>query len=75
VLFVKDQGEGIPDEHKQRIFSRFERLGKEGVQGSGLGLTITKQIVSLHRGEIWVEDNPSGGSAFFVRVPKSATAG
>jgi len=70
-LYVKDQGEGIADEHKQTIFNRFERLGKEGVKGSGLGLTIAKQIVGLHGGEIWVEDNPTGGSVFFVRVPKT----
>lgn len=71
VLYVRDQGEGIADKYKQTIFNRFERLGKEGVKGSGLGLTITKQIVSLHGGEIWVEDNPTGGSVFFVKIPKS----
>ena len=74
VLSVKDQGVGVPDEHKQKIFNRFERLGREGVRGSGLGLTITKQIVSLHGGEIWVEDNPSGGSIFLVRLPKTPKA-
>jgi len=71
---VKDQGEGVPDKHKQKLFNRFERLGKEGVKGSGLGLTITKEIVSLHGGEIWVEDNPGGGSIFFVKFPKMPKA-
>ena len=71
---VTDQGEGVPDEHKQKIFNRFERLGKEGVKGSGLGLTITKEIVSLHGGEIWLEDNPSGGSIFYVKLPKTPSA-
>ena len=70
LLSVKDQGEGVPDQHKQRIFNRFERLEKEGVKGSGFGLTIAKQIVSMHGGEIWVEDNPAGGSVFFVKLPK-----
>jgi signal transduction histidine kinase len=73
-LTVRDQGDGVPDEHKQRIFNRFERLGKRGVEGSGLGLTITKQIVTLHGGVIWLENNPMGGSIFFVKVPKSPKA-
>jgi PAS domain S-box-containing protein len=71
---VSDQGGGVPDEHKQKIFNRFERLGKEGVKGSGLGLAITKQIVALHHGEIWVEDNPSGGSVFCVKLPMDPQA-
>ena len=70
-FFVKDQGVGVPDEHKQTIFHRFERLGRDGVKGTGLGLAITEQIVRLHRGRAWVEDNPSGGSIFFVRLPKA----
>ena len=71
LVSVKDSGDGIPDQSKERVFDRFERLNKEGVKGSGLGLAIAKQIVTLHRGTIWVEDNPGGGSAFFVRLPKS----
>lgn len=71
---VKDQGVGVPDQYKLKIFNRFERLRKEGVKGSGLGLTISKQIVGLHGGELWVEDNPPGGSIFFVKVPKSPSA-
>ena len=71
---MKDQGVGVADAHKQRIFNRFERIEKEGVTGSGLGLTITKQIVVLHGGEVWVEDNPSGGSIFFAKVPKAPKA-
>ncbi|MCM2277635.1 MAG: PAS domain S-box protein [Oligoflexia bacterium] len=70
VVSVSDQGEGIPDEHKTRIFSRFERLEKQGVKGSGLGLAIAKQLVDLHSGAIWVEDGPGGGSIFRVRLPK-----
>ena len=71
LLSVKDQGPGVPDQHKSGIFNRFERLDKEGVEGSGLGLTITREIVRLHGGEIWVEDNPTGGSNFRVRIPRN----
>lgn len=68
---IKDFGEGIPDEYKKSIFHRFERIGKEGVTGVGLGLAIVKRIVDLHNGKVWVEDNPGGGSIFYVRVPKA----
>jgi signal transduction histidine kinase len=73
-LAVRDQGFGVPDEHKEKIFNRFERLEKQGVKGSGLGLAIAKQVVVLHGGEIWVEDNPPGGSLFLVKLPKAPKA-
>ncbi len=68
---VADSGEGIPDSDKKRIFTRFERLRKEGVKGTGLGLAIARRIVELHGGAIWVEDNPTGGSIFCVALPKA----
>lgn len=67
---VRDFGKGIPDKDKPLIFTRFHRLKKEGVEGSGLGLAIVKRLVDLHKGGIWVEDNPAGGSVFCVRLPK-----
>ena len=69
---VADEGEGIPDEAKQKVFERFERLRKEGVKGIGLGLAIAKRIVDLHGGRIWVEDNPGGGAVFCVSLRKTA---
>ena len=51
------------------VEKRITLVEREGVKGSGLGLTIAKQIVSLHGGQIWLEDNPAGGSIFFVRLP------
>jgi len=69
-VYVKDWGKGIRDEDKERLFTRFERLRKEGVKGTGLGLAIAKRIVDLHGGRIWVEDNPEGGSIFYVSLPK-----
>jgi signal transduction histidine kinase len=69
-IYVKDWGRGISEENRERLFNRFERLGREGVKGTGLGLAIAKRIVELHGGDIWVEDNPEGGSVFWVRLPK-----
>ena len=71
VVAVADHGEGIRDQDKQRIFTRYERLEREGVKGTGLGLAIAKHIVELHRGKIWVEDNAGGGSVFRVALPKA----
>jgi signal transduction histidine kinase len=71
-LFVRDHGPGIPEESRGRLFTRFERLGKTGVKGAGLGLAIAARIVSLHGGEIRAEDTPGGGSTFFVKLPRHA---
>ena len=70
LILVKDRGPGIPDEEKERIFERFKRVEKGAVKGTGLGLAIVKRIVELHGGRVWVEDNPGGGSIFYVRIPK-----
>jgi PAS domain S-box-containing protein len=66
---VKDWGQGISDEEKDYIFERFKR-GNVSVKGAGLGLAIVKEIVTLHDGNVWVEDNPEGGSMFVVELPK-----
>jgi PAS domain S-box-containing protein len=70
---VKDRGPGVPDESKEAIFSRFERVHKKGIKGTGLGLAIVRRIVELHSGRVWVEDNPGGGSIFYVSLPKAAS--
>ncbi len=62
---------GIADEHKEKIFRRFQRIKKEGIKGTGLGLAIAKKVTDLHGGKIWMEGNPEGGSIFNVTVPKA----
>jgi signal transduction histidine kinase len=66
VVSVSDSGPGIPDAHKERIFLKFHQVkrGKLTGQGVGLGLTICKTIIEAHHGDIWVDDNPNGGSIF-----------
>jgi two-component system sensor histidine kinase GlrK len=69
LLTVEDSGPGIPDSDKEQIFEKFHqvRKGKKiAGQGVGLGLSICKRIIQAHRGAIWVEDNPGGGSRFAV---------
>jgi two-component system sensor histidine kinase GlrK len=73
VIAVADSGPGVPDGHKEKIFHKFHQV-KYGTkltgQGVGLGLAICKTIVEAHHGQIWVEDNPKGGSVFsFILQP------
>ncbi len=65
-----DRGDGVPDEYKETIFDRFTRKDKKGVKGTGFGLAIVKRIVEMHEGRVWMEDNPRGGSVFYVEMPK-----
>lgn len=67
---VSDNGEGVPDKYKDKIFDRFNRREKFGVKGSGLGLSIVKIIMDLHGGKVWVEENPGGGARFVVELPQ-----
>ena len=71
-FYVKDDGAGISDQDKNRIFDKFyqvERSGKR--QGLGLGLTFCKMAISAHGGKIWVEDNNDRGSIFLFSIPKT----
>ena len=70
LVYVKDFGKGIAHKDKERIFERFERAAREGDKGYGLGLAIARRIIDLHGGRIWVEDNPDGGSIFYVSLKK-----
>ncbi len=66
---VKDNGIGIPEDKQQFIFDAFYRISTER-KGSGLGLSIAKQIVESHGGRIWVESTPGKGSIFSFTLPK-----
>jgi signal transduction histidine kinase len=73
-IWVKDSGSGIPPEHLYHIFDRFYRVDMSlvrAINGLGLGLSICKSIVELHRGTIWVESEPGKGSAFHVLLPQN----
>lgn len=74
VLRVSDTGVGIPEEDLPNLFDRFYRVDKDrsrATGGSGLGLSISKQIVDLHGGELSVRSEVGRGSTFDVRLPKA----
>jgi signal transduction histidine kinase/DNA-binding response OmpR family regulator len=69
-LTVTDHGLGIPVEHRQQIFDRFYQAHKDGsIEGLGLGLYISRQIVDLHGGQIWVDTPSEGGTRFVIQLP------
>jgi two-component system sensor histidine kinase CiaH len=68
-LHVTDEGPGIPDDEKKRVFEKFYRIGNETTRttkGTGLGLYLCKKIVEDHNGHIRVTDNTDRGSTFMV---------
>jgi signal transduction histidine kinase len=73
-LDVVDNGVGVPDDYKQRLFDRFVQVsGRQIVRrGVGLGLNFCRLVSEAHGGNIWVEDNPEGGSVFSVTLPTFA---
>lgn len=72
-LEVTDNGQGIPNEEKQKVFQRFYRIGNESVRktkGTGLGLYLCKKIATDHRGSIHVSDNKPTGSILTIQFHK-----
>jgi signal transduction histidine kinase len=71
---VADRGPGVPEAAREEIFEEFRQLADgESAGGSGLGLSITRKLVELHGGRIWVEATPGGGATFVVRLPDNPT--
>lgn len=69
---IRDTGVGIPPEAMDKLFSKFfrgENVFKFSMQGTGLGLYITKNIIRRHGGRIWAESTLSRGSTFFFTLP------
>lgn len=70
IVSIKDEGKGIPPKELQKIFDRFTQIKEHNrSEGRGLGLTVAKQISTLHDGNIWVESEEGKGSTFFVLFP------
>jgi signal transduction histidine kinase/Tfp pilus assembly protein PilF len=75
-ISVKDTGIGIPDKNKAHVFDMFTDAKMPGTAGEiphGLGLSISRQIVQLHRGDIWFESEEGHGTTFHVVFPIETT--
>jgi signal transduction histidine kinase len=66
VFVVADRGSGVADEIRERLFDSFYTTKTEGM---GMGLNICRSIIEGHRGRLWFEDRPDGGSRFCFSIP------
>jgi signal transduction histidine kinase len=74
VVHVRDQGIGIDERDRARIFESFSQVDSSSTRrfgGTGLGLAISKNLVELHGGSIWVTSSLGEGSTFSFRLPTS----
>jgi signal transduction histidine kinase len=75
-IAVEDQGPGVPAEHRARIWEPFYRIAARTNEtgGTGIGLSIVKELVGRHGGRVWVEDGAEGAARFVVEIPGAAVA-
>jgi PAS domain S-box-containing protein len=68
---VRDTGPGVKPENQAKLFTPFERLGAEqtGVEGTGLGLALSKRLLEMMGGSIGVQNNPDRGATFWMELP------
>jgi signal transduction histidine kinase len=75
LLRVCDTGPGVPPDERERIFLPFAQAAGEASRGTGLGLTLCREVAQAHGGRIWVDDGPEGcGAAFSVTLPAAGPA-
>ncbi len=75
-FFIRDMGHGIPAEDIPHLFQKFYRVDNSSTRtigGTGLGLFISRKIIELYEGRIWVESELERGSTFYVNLPRLST--
>lgn len=73
---IDDEGPGVPEADRKRIFDRFQRLERDrqsATAGTGIGLSVVKDLVDRHGGRCWVTAGERGGAKFIVELPLSTT--
>lgn len=70
-ISVKDEGPGVPEHEQKRIFEKFYRgpQARHNVTGTGMGLSIAREIVRAHAGKVWVASAPGQGAEFCISIP------
>ena len=69
---VKDEGQGLTEEDKNKMFTRYQRLSAQPTDGessTGLGLSIVKDVIEFHNGKIWAESEEGKGTEFIIQLP------
>jgi signal transduction histidine kinase len=74
IVSVTDQGPGLAPDLRDRIFEKFVRGRETGVTGTGLGLYISRQILTAHGGDISADPGPDGGACFAFELPIAPAA-
>ncbi|WP_405201540.1 ATP-binding protein [Dokdonia sp. LLG6352-1] len=69
VYYVRDNGIGFNEAHKEKIFGVFNRLVKDEFEGSGIGLAIAQRVIDKHQGVIWAESKEHQGATFYFQLP------
>lgn len=73
LLTIADTGVGIPEEFREAVWRRFERYDDHALEldiaGTGLGLSLVKELVNLHNGNVWFESEVNKGTTFYVELP------
>ena len=71
-LWVDDEGPGVPQDRRDEVWKPFSRLDRErenATAGTGIGLSVVRELAAVHHGRAWVEDAPSGGARFVAELP------
>jgi signal transduction histidine kinase len=77
-VWVDDEGPGVPPKERERVFESFQRLSRElerSVTGSGIGLSVVRELTRLHGGTTWIEDAPGGGTRVVAEFPGAYVRG
>ena len=72
IYYIKDNGIGIPEDQKNKIFEKFFRAENAMIKvpdGNGLGLVLVKSLVELWKGKVWFESELGKGTAFYFTIP------
>ena len=74
VISIRNEGSYIPPEERENIFKRFYRSpgSSHKAPGTGIGLSIVRQVTEAHRGRVWVNSDPDTGTTFFLALPRTA---
>lgn len=73
-FYVKDNGIGIDKEYHDKVFQIFQRLEEVDVEGTGIGLSIVKRIISNMNGDIWLDSEKGKGTTFYFTIPKTGVS-